>query len=916
MSRRRFFNAESTYSTFIHGIEDHKSNRPLLPNKHDYNYGAIIEENLQKPKKIIKTTAEEPTNITDSSYLLDEAQIKRDNIDVWLSRRNLDDIVRRKTLYINLNAFLGIIIMIAMNEFCWNGVKCIDNYISKLLGICCTLSTAGLIYQLLDRKKLQLSIKFREKRRKVKDLKAPLAKVSFWGLLSLRPTQFRWKLWLQILVCAIHPQPYLNELTEGYWPLEVGLIMFLRFHLIFRLIRDYSDIWLNRRSIKKIAAFARTPNFDWWLAIKTVCYRQPVKFIIYCYFLSVLICGYGLYIFEREPQPDDFNFPISLFVSFECVSLFWSDDVYEEHSPITWGGRFVCIFGAILGSLLTSFIIGMIAQQIRPSKFEESALNWVSVEHIRLQERDLAARLIQYVWRNYQHEKELKEKLAKKNPRLYDQISEQTEKEFMEEFLTRCKALRNIRRERVELEEQLDPTSEKNISPVDQLLEERLEQTRNEVFNMNMKQEEALNRLEGLLKILVKNQTKEKKERRKKLKSAAASATANNNTNNNTKEQNLIIEQQQASTQTNLPLFSASTSGYTELKDLERERWSRNNLATDEGDIKHDSDKSDRSELRYTENNNNNNTNNNQQLIPLPYNISSAPISIPPHISTLSSTLPSSSFPASSLEQQVESDISLSQATDDESHNYRININELQREQALRERLQRDFDRRHYDYYEMYDTELKQKQQRQREIESLGRSLTGTSLAANEFNEEERERLAAGINLRSALRWADREREERRRRKVQTAELAAIEAGLDPTQLSPIQISDSELFTQNEQDYLEELRRKYFTKAKSNTSATAYSLSERDRGNSGNNNAASILARRRNSRDLSNINSAVSSSSASSSNNNSSRVPQSMNSQLNRANIERSATYTRASRDRNTESRSHKKSSRPRDASV
>ena len=81
--------------------------------------------------------------------------------------------------------------------------------------------------------------------------------------------------------------------------------------------------------------------------------------------------------------------------------------------------------------------------------------NCIQVEKARHLERENAARLIQFVWRNYRHERELAEKLQAKNPRLYEEISALEEKEFMEEFLARSKLLRNVRRERVELEEQL-----------------------------------------------------------------------------------------------------------------------------------------------------------------------------------------------------------------------------------------------------------------------------------------------------------------------------------------------------------------------------------------------------------------------------------------------------------------------------
>ena len=129
--------------------------------------------------------------------------------------------------------------------------------------------------------------------------------------------------------------------------------------------------------------------------------------------------------------------------------------MYDVYDPVTWLGKLTCLSAAMMGLLLTSFIIGIVSQSLLPSRFEEQALNCIGVERARERERELAARLIQFTWRNHRHERELAEKLERRNPRLYAEISAVEEKEFMEEFLTRGKLLRNARRERVELEEQL-----------------------------------------------------------------------------------------------------------------------------------------------------------------------------------------------------------------------------------------------------------------------------------------------------------------------------------------------------------------------------------------------------------------------------------------------------------------------------
>ncbi len=187
--------------------------------------------------------------------------------------------------------------------------------------------------------------------------------------------------------------------------------------------------------------------------------------------ISILLFAHALYIAERDLLPRFFDFWSSLFVSLQIVSIGWPADVWEIYMPISVLGKIVSLLAGMAGLLLISFVIATVGQTLQPTKFEENALNFIAMEKVRQRERDASARLIQYVWKNAQREAELEAKLAPKNPALYEHLAETEEKIFMESFLARSKELRVIRRERAELEERYDPTSERNISPMDQSAE-------------------------------------------------------------------------------------------------------------------------------------------------------------------------------------------------------------------------------------------------------------------------------------------------------------------------------------------------------------------------------------------------------------------------------------------------------------
>ncbi len=135
-------------------------------------------------------------------------------------------------------------------QLCWDGSVCQPSLNIEHLKLVISVSTAVLLWQLLDRTRFELTILFNEKRRKPTEVE-----LSTLGILGLSLSHTRAGLWLQLVVCAWHPFPYVDAALGSHHAGAVfnklGLLMFLRGHLVFRLIRDYSAIWQHRRAISK-----------------------------------------------------------------------------------------------------------------------------------------------------------------------------------------------------------------------------------------------------------------------------------------------------------------------------------------------------------------------------------------------------------------------------------------------------------------------------------------------------------------------------------------------------------------------------------------------------------------------------------------------------------------------------------------
>lgn len=72
-----------------------------------------------------------------------------------------------------------------------------------------------------------------------------------------------------------------------------------------------------------------------------------------------------------------------------------------------------------------------------------------------------------------------------------------------------CKNLRNIRRERVELEEHLDPTSSKNISPIDQYFDTKLDALRTDIQHFQSRQQQQFTYLQAILSAIAQKTAKQ-----------------------------------------------------------------------------------------------------------------------------------------------------------------------------------------------------------------------------------------------------------------------------------------------------------------------------------------------------------------------------------------------------------------------
>jgi len=310
---------------------------------------------------------------------------------------------------------LGLMITVLQWEWDQDRARLQETDATRWLKIVISMLTAIQVLQICDYYWTELSIqsqKVKERAlKKTRDLKnlfqskAPGKKASYF--IVLRSSYIIHLFLAEVVVTLPHPAVFL--------PLRVmkilSLTMFLRLYIVFRVIRDFSEIYIRRNDLAKIPGYssATHPAFDTFLCSKMLIYKNPIRTICLCTFASWLILAYCVYVFEREAQPLDFSFPVAFYLIMNSMLTGWGNDTFDEYDPITWSSKLTSLLAVVVGVFWFAWLIDHIHTRMQPSRFQLVAQEYLTKANIMKHQRDAAARLIQLVWRYNRWRKETKQ---------------------------------------------------------------------------------------------------------------------------------------------------------------------------------------------------------------------------------------------------------------------------------------------------------------------------------------------------------------------------------------------------------------------------------------------------------------------------------------------------------------------------
>lgn len=204
------------------------------------------------------------------------------------------------------------------------------------------------------------------------------------------PNEFLYPFLVEAFILSLHPVPYLFRD-------KLGMLMFLRFYLVIRVIRDHSTVYKRRHTILNQGYKDRGgPKFNSVLVMRIIFDSHPglcVSLLIFCF---TIFLGWCNYVCERESPylTEDFNYGKALWGT--TFMIFTGDVKFEVHSDF---GRSVELVTLMVGVVLYAMILAVMHNKIVMKRNELFGEECITSHNRTLERQKIAAILLQNWWR-------------------------------------------------------------------------------------------------------------------------------------------------------------------------------------------------------------------------------------------------------------------------------------------------------------------------------------------------------------------------------------------------------------------------------------------------------------------------------------------------------------------------------------
>lgn len=220
-------------------------------------------------------------------------------------------------------------------------------------------------------------------------------------------------IFLEILVCAIHPFPFERPCDENglsHWEgralapllqaeIFLSILMFLRVYLVPRTVLLHSKVLVDA-SYRSIGALNKI-KFQYQFVIKILMNTCPGRVLLILTISLWVVSSWVLSVCERD-TPKTSNLTSAMWL----IPITFLTIGYGDMVPETVCGKMVCLFTGVMGVGCTALIVAVAAQKLEFTKAEKHVHNFMMDIHYMKQIKCAAANVLGEAWLLHKHTKQ------------------------------------------------------------------------------------------------------------------------------------------------------------------------------------------------------------------------------------------------------------------------------------------------------------------------------------------------------------------------------------------------------------------------------------------------------------------------------------------------------------------------------
>ncbi|XP_073426732.1 intermediate conductance calcium-activated potassium channel protein 4 isoform X2 [Dendrobates tinctorius] len=216
-------------------------------------------------------------------------------------------------------------------------------------------------------------------------------------------------IFLEILVCAIHPFPFERQCEENKVPdseklvflsqaeIFLSILMFLRVYLLPRTVLLHSKVLVDA-SYRSIGALNKI-KFQYQFVIKILMNTCPGRVLLILTVSLWIVSSWVLSVCERDTTADLTSAMWLIPITFLTIG-------YGDLVPVTVCGKMVCLFTGVMGVGCTALIVAVAAQKLEFTKAEKHVHNFMMDIRYMKQIKCAAANVLREAWLLHKHTKQ------------------------------------------------------------------------------------------------------------------------------------------------------------------------------------------------------------------------------------------------------------------------------------------------------------------------------------------------------------------------------------------------------------------------------------------------------------------------------------------------------------------------------